>query len=117
MEVAAACISPHTQPGVQEQPPNTLRVAVFLILENLTGCDLQLHLEEQKKRLYGKLTDEKICFLLTTTYLLLPLRLDSLAVRRHHVSHVQPPQVLRCLQVRWDSRLLCKKCTYTHMCV
>lgn len=26
-----------TKPGVQKQPANTLRVAVFLILEDLTG--------------------------------------------------------------------------------
>ncbi len=37
----------HTQPGVQKQPSHTLRVAVFLILENLTGYDLLLHLKQK----------------------------------------------------------------------
>lgn len=59
-------VSAHTQPGVQEQPPNTLWVAVFLILEDLTGCDLQLHLEKQKNRLHRKPADEKICFIISS---------------------------------------------------
>lgn len=42
-------VSTHTQPGVQKQPSNTLRVAVFLILEDLTGYNLLHHLEERKE--------------------------------------------------------------------
>lgn len=38
-----------TKPGVQKQPANTLRVAVFLILEDLTGYNFLHHLEERKK--------------------------------------------------------------------
>lgn len=60
-------VSAHTQPGVQEQPPNTLWVAVFLILEDLTGCDLQLHLEKQKNRLHRKPADEKIHFIVSSS--------------------------------------------------
>lgn len=47
-------VSTHTQPGVQKQPSNTLRIAVFLILEDLTGYNLLHHLEIKIKK------DEKI---------------------------------------------------------
>lgn len=50
-------VSACTQPGVQKQPSNTLWVAVFLILEDLTGYNLQLHLEQRNNGLYRKLSD------------------------------------------------------------
>lgn len=37
-----------TEPWVQKQPANTLRVAVFLILENLAGYNLLHHLGERQ---------------------------------------------------------------------
>lgn len=60
-------VSAQTQPGVQEQPPNTLWVAVFLVLEDLTGCDLQLHLEQRTSRLHRKPADEKIFFIVSSS--------------------------------------------------
>lgn len=85
-------VSACTQPGVQKQPSNTLWVAVFLILEDLTGYNLQLHLEQRNNRLYRRVSDEIIRLnvfgLLLIAYLLLPFRLDSLAIRHHHVFHV-----------------------------
>lgn len=37
-----------TKPGVQKQPANALRIAVFLILEDLTGYNFLHHLRERK---------------------------------------------------------------------
>lgn len=53
-------VSACTQPGVQKQPSNTLWVAVFLILEDLAGYNLQLHLEQRNNGLYRKLSDGTI---------------------------------------------------------
>lgn len=50
-------VSACTQPGVQKQPSNTLWVAVFLILEDLTGYNLQLHLKQRNNILYRKVSD------------------------------------------------------------
>lgn len=46
------CMYQHvcTQPGVQKQPSHTLRVAVFLILEDLTGYNLLRHLEQRNNK-------------------------------------------------------------------
>lgn len=90
-----------TKPGVQKQPANTLRVAVFLILEDLTGYNFLHHLEERKKNVkekkntVGLLFFEKAVFPLYSLHLFLPLGLDSPAILHDHVSHVQHPEVLR----------------------
>lgn len=44
-ERSALCYHGVTQPGVQKQPSNTLRIAVLLILEDLAGYYLLLHLQ------------------------------------------------------------------------
>lgn len=44
-QLSCAAISSCTQPGVQKQSSNTLRIAVLLILEDLTGYYLLLHLQ------------------------------------------------------------------------
>lgn len=41
----AAVLSSGTQSGVQKQSPNSLRIAVLLVLEDLTGNYLLLHLQ------------------------------------------------------------------------
>lgn len=43
--MSCAVLSRRTQPGVQKQSSNTLRIAVLLILEDLAGYYLLLHLQ------------------------------------------------------------------------
>lgn len=44
-QLSCAAFSSRTQSGVQKQSPNSLRIAVLLVLEDLTGDYLLLHLQ------------------------------------------------------------------------